>query len=168
MVEERTAPAEVLTVPNAVHVVPSVEYCHVPLPVTAVTTRPSVWLSASAATAPPRIAVTVVPPEVVSSFVPVRATGPPDNVGAALSVLVIDVLLAAVRPPDVARKAKVLEAPELVYWIASPVKVAAPSEGVSVTVVPLPSASPVPVKLLTVPSSVPSFGSVTERTILLL
>ena len=62
-----------------------------PLPVTAVTAMPfSAPLSTSAQLAPVRIALTVVPLEVVSSLVPVRLTlAPLVMVGASLIALTV-------------------------------------------------------------------------------
>jgi len=61
------------TLPKLAQVVPSVEYCQVPLPVTAVIASPLEGLeSTSAQLEPVRIAEASVPEEVVSSFVPVR------------------------------------------------------------------------------------------------
>ena len=63
------------TEPKLAQVIPSVEYRHVPLPLTAVTAMPfSAPLSTSAQPAPVRMVLTVVPDEAVSSSVPVRLT----------------------------------------------------------------------------------------------
>src|SRR5947207_10270171 len=66
------------TLPNAAHVVPSVEYCHVPLPLLLVTAVPlTAPVSTSAHTALVRMLLTAVPLLVVSSSVLVSVTVPP-------------------------------------------------------------------------------------------
>ena len=61
-----------VTAPKLAQVLPSVEYCQVPLPVTAVIASPlTAPVSTSAQLAPVKIAEASVPEEVVSSLVPV-------------------------------------------------------------------------------------------------
>ena len=82
---------EAETAPKLVHVVPSVEYCQVPLPVVPVMAIPlAALVSTSAQPAEPRIVPTVVLPEVVSSSVPVRVTvAPLLMVGASLTLVTV-------------------------------------------------------------------------------
>ena len=62
-----------VTAPNAFQVVPSVEYCHVPLPVLVVIASPlTAPVSTSARVLEVRIADASVPDDVVSSVVPVK------------------------------------------------------------------------------------------------
>lgn len=91
----------------------------------------------------------------------------------AVRVLVIDgtvdevivLLVAAVRPVLVACSAMESVAALLVYVIERPLNVATPLEGVSVTVAPEPSVSPVPVRLLVVPAGAPLPAAfVTDKT----
>ena len=81
-----------LTEPKTFQVVPSVEYCQVPLPVLLVTAIPlSAPASTSAHDAEVRIELTVVPAEVVSSLVAVSVTvAPLLMVGALLLAAMID------------------------------------------------------------------------------
>ena len=93
------------TAPKAAQVVPSVEYCHVPLPTLLVIAIPlKALVSTSAQVALARMELAVVPVEVVSSFVEVRVIVPVLIVGASLTLLTVmlDVAVAvlnAVVPP---------------------------------------------------------------------
>ncbi len=87
------------TVPNPFHVVPSVEYCQVPLPTLLVIAIPFDGLvSTSAHVELVRIEVTVVPEDVVFSSVPVKVTEEAlVIVGASLTeVTVIEAVAALV------------------------------------------------------------------------
>ena len=73
MVEVTNSALVEVTAPKLVQVVPSVEYCQVPLPVLAVMAKPLDGLvSTSAQVDDVRIALASVPLEVVSSLVPVN------------------------------------------------------------------------------------------------
>ena len=83
--------------PKPFQVRPSVEYCQVPLPLTAVTAMPlCAPVSTSAQAALTRIALTAVPAEVVFSLVAVRVTLTAlVMVGASLTAVTASDALAA-------------------------------------------------------------------------
>ena len=85
------------TAPKPFQVMPSVEYCQAPLPLTLVTAMPfCAPLSASAQLTEPRSALTAVPDEVVFSSVAVKVTlAALVMVGASLTALTASVALAA-------------------------------------------------------------------------
>ena len=97
------------TAPKLAQVVPSVEYCHVPLPVTPVMAKPlRALVSTSAQLTPLKMAEAKVPLEVVSSVVAAKVgVAPLVMVGASLTAVTLIEAVAllfenAVLPPELA------------------------------------------------------------------
>ena len=91
MVEVINRALEAVTAPKLCHVVPSVEYCQVPLPVVAVMARPlTAPVSTSAQVELVKIVLESVAEEVVSSVLEVRTTDAPlVIVGASLTEVTV-------------------------------------------------------------------------------
>ena len=112
------------TAPKLCQVAPSVEYCHVPLPVVAVIAKPlTAPVSTSAQVELVRIALERVPEEVVSSVLEVRTTDAPFViVGASLTEpIVMDAVAMLVEKAVVVPLVEVSALPAVALVDAVPV-----------------------------------------------